>query len=70
MEEGIIMKTLTQLFYSKLCGSPEGYLQSTNGRNTIAKMSKLIKQKEGRLECKYFLNLLIVKNVVNFSIRS
>ena len=59
MEEGIIMQTLTQLFYNKLCDSPEGYLQSTNGRNTIANMAKRIKRIEGRLECKYFLNLLI-----------
>lgn len=45
--------------------SPEGYLQSTNGRNTIANMAKLIKQKEGRLECKYFLNLLIGSYVID-----
>ena len=65
MEEGVIMETLTQIFYNRLCDSPEGYLQSTNGRNTIANMAKLIKQKEGRLECKYFLNLLIGSYVID-----
>ena len=59
MEEGVIMQTLTQVFYNKLCDSPEGYLQSTNGRKAIADMAKRIKRIDGHIECKYFLNLLI-----------
>lgn len=52
------MVTLTQIFYTKLCEYPQSYLISKDGRKIIASMAKMIKRKEGRIECKYFLNLL------------
>lgn len=57
------METYCQLFYSRFVQFPKEALRTPEVRSQIARAARIIKQKDGRDQCRYFLNLMTLTDV-------